>query len=151
MIVNYKRPGVHNAEGIILKPGANAVDVKEWAKVRVHPMIKMAIESGEIVEESEVDESMFTTMTKDEDQAGEDSILSGMKIPQAKGLVEETTDLELLNRWKRTENRNQVIGAIKAQLEKVQAPAEKREEMSHQQTVGVGVKTINVANPGDRE
>ncbi len=150
MIVNHKRSGVLNADGVVLKPGPNQVDIKAWENSRKHPMIKKLMDLGEIVEESEFDENL--KLSAKEEKSADETILSPMKIPQAKALVEETVDLELLEQWKKSEKRNQVIGSINSQIDKLKAPAEERDRSeSRQVSTGKGPIEVQVRNPGDVE
>ena len=146
MIVKYNLLGVHNADGVILKPGVNQItDVAAWKKARKHPMVAKAIENGDIEEVSEVDEK---TGDLNPEGPSDESILTAMKIPQAKVTVEQTTDISLLKQWKKTEKRNQVIGAINAQIEKMEAPPEERGATRGVDT-GKGFVEIKAHNPQD--
>lgn len=84
-----------------LVPGANRVDSKAWEACRGVPRVKKLIEDGIVAEES------GATVES----------LDGMKPAEAKKLIKNTIDLEVLEIWKLNEKRADVVKAIEAQID----------------------------------
>lgn len=100
------RPKVH--DHITLLPGANAVDPDYWDLVKDIDTIKILCRKktrgGLEVGDSRIDVSNLGSIG-DEDEAKE--------------LVDETVDADLLRTWKRTEKRPALVKALEEQLEKI--------------------------------
>ncbi len=154
MIVNLKKPGMVNlGNKVTLKPGPNSVDLKMWKEKRNHPIIKHYIEEGLIVEEQDIEEVEAIGEDASAQKKAEIEHLKTLKVPQAKQLVEETTNVELLKAWSDVEDRNQVKSALKKQLEKLTEPAEKRDRAQTRQIVtGRGPEVVEVqVTPGPQD
>lgn len=154
MLVTLKKPGMINlGNKMTLKPGPNTVDLQVWKKRRTHPIIAKMLEDGLIVEEQEIEDVEKIGANPHAQKEAELEHLKTLKIPQAKALVEETTSVELLNGWLAREDRNQVKGAITKQIEKLTAPAEKRDRNQTRQIVtGRGPDVVELeARPGAQD
>lgn len=142
-----------HTHGLTLRSGANQVDPKIWAVARNHPSIKKKLEDGILCEETDfsavqaavdnglpIDEAMFDH-------------LKTLKVPQAKALVHETTDMKLLEEWQKREDRNQVKSALNKQITILKAPPEKRDRSEkRQQSTGASVEEIVIPNkPGPQD
>ena len=101
----------------ILVPGVNKFTKEEWEEFKEHPHIKRYMEEKppkfELVSEKE---------PKPEEKAaaeekGEAVDLSQFSNKDAKEVIEETLNVELLKEWKKTENRKSLVAAIDKQLD----------------------------------
>lgn len=144
MLVNNTKPTMIHVNGKTLKPGVNSVDVAFWKKVRKHKTIAKFIDEGTLVEETELPED--EEILNDEKALQEEGIgnayseedyayLSECKVPQARNVVAETFDPQLLNEWMKRETRNQVKGAIKKQLEVLAEETQERDRSQARQIV----------------
>jgi serine phosphatase RsbU (regulator of sigma subunit) len=94
---------------IVLAPGFNEVSVAEWEEAKTLPVVKSWLEDEVLVEQ--------------ENAKGEPlSDLGGLPAKKAIGIVKETFEVELLEKWRDGAD-PAVQKAIKAQLEKINAPA----------------------------
>ena len=94
--------GVRQDDGEILDiklmPGINEVDADQWAKaVKDSPVLKNKVDEEEIVVQ------------------GTGTILNS-RLPDAKRIISQTLDRELLTAWKAADKRPAVIAAIDEQL-----------------------------------
>lgn len=141
MIVNFKRAGRLNVNGVILIPGSNKVDPKAWLEARKHPHIQHKLDEGIIVEETDIEEMIEAS---EQGSAVVDTKmfehLATLKVPQARQLVEETMDLGLLEEWQKRETRNQVKSSLKKQIELLKEPLQTRDRTEKRQLSGTGVK-----------
>lgn len=100
------RPKVH--DHLVLLPGANAVDPDYWDLVKeldsIKALCKKKTRGGFEVGDPRVDVSNLSSF-EDEDEA--------------KALIDETVDVDLLKSWKRSEKRQVLAKAIEEQLEKI--------------------------------
>lgn len=151
MIVINEKPTILHTNGRRLMPGTNVVEPSWWAKTRKHKSIQKRLELGLIVEETDFEESESLGDDLAPEAAREH--LKTLKVAQAKALVEDTVDLPLLKAWLEREDRNQVKGVLKRQIERLEEPAEMRDRSKGRQIVtGRGLETIEVtARPDARD
>jgi hypothetical protein len=113
IIVLHTTTLFHLNESVKLLPGVNTVDDALWESLKDHAIIKAHVESGD-----------FEVLEPDGDSKDATKLLLTMRQPEAKRLVCETIDRDLLLAWKEADHRPQVIGAIKSQLADLDAPLE---------------------------
>ena len=112
MIIFWNKPNrYHVTEQKILDSGANEVDYDWWQIMKKHPSIIKKLESGLL-------EEMTEGKSRDEDILS----LKELKQPIAKDLVQKTIDLVLLKEWLKAEHRPVIKGALKRQIELIEAP-----------------------------
>lgn len=113
MIVTNKEARVHwVGDEIVLYPGANEVEQKQWDALRKLPAVSWYLKSGAFVEH------------------GRESFAGAAELPTADAvrLASETMQEEALQRMRMTEKRPEVLAAIAAQLDKVKLPMLARKE-----------------------
>lgn len=100
------RPKVH--DHLVLLPGANAVDPDYWDLVKdletVKILTRKKTRGGFEVGDPRIDVSNLGSIGSED---------------EAKDLVDETVDVDLLKAWRRTEKRPILVKAIEEQLEKI--------------------------------
>lgn len=107
-LVNYARPSTMEHDGVKLIPGPNKVSLRWWAKaISTHKIIQTLVDEG--------------TLSEIETGRGDTSVaLKDLPPAAAKSMILETTNKELLEQWKDSENsgkkRKAVIDAIDGQL-----------------------------------
>ncbi len=113
-IVVNKSVGPVSLPGLLLKPGANALDEEQskiWASFEDHQNVKLAIEHKTLVVE-EVETDVTESLEK-------------MKIPEAVALVAQTLDVAKLRKWGDSEKRPSVSKAISDKLGEIDAKGKK--------------------------
>ncbi len=93
---------------ITLLPGANAVDPKHWDAVKGYDVLKILVRKrhrgGIEVGDPRIDVSTLAAFTD---------------VEEAKELIEETVDGDLLKAWLRSEKRTDLVKLLEVQLEKI--------------------------------
>lgn len=146
MIIQNNRKTITNLEGkITLKPGNNTVETALWAELRKNPIVKKKMEADELVEMSDFDEEMAKVANGEEGAPSssaehDENFLLEQKVPAARMIVEQTTDLELLEKWLAKENRNQVKSVLNKQIAVLKEPNEKRDRNQKRQVSGSGMQ-----------
>lgn len=92
---------------LVLKPGVNEVDPAVWEKVREHPALRKRINQGLIEVLSQGDESTHGAE------------LRALRPNEARRLVRETIDVDVLTKWHEVEDRDNVLEQIEKQMAKV--------------------------------
>mgnify|MGYP000019275838 CR=1 FL=1 len=113
-VVINKSVGPVSLPGLLLKPGANALDEEQskiWASFEDHQNVKLAIEHKTLVVE-EVETDVTESLEK-------------MKIPEAVALVAQTLDVAKLRKWGDSEKRPSVSKAIADKLTEIDAKGKK--------------------------
>jgi hypothetical protein len=111
LIVKNTEPRVHSLGGFVtLLPGVNEVDEAAWERAL----------SISIVQHY-VDEGVFVVAGSAKGKPGEAAAIAGMSVGEAKKLVGETVDLQLLRSWESLEERKGVQSSITAQITKVES------------------------------
>ena len=121
MLVAYNKKNVLNAfipvsdkkdapktKGIVIMPGVNEFANKVWEHVSKLPMVIKLVKSGEIAIKSKVE--------------GDDDMVAIAKVEnvdEAKDIVRQTFNHQLLKEWKDGETRNGVIKAINQQIAEI--------------------------------
>ncbi|WP_448510328.1 hypothetical protein [Immundisolibacter sp.] len=119
MIVILNKPSlIHLSDELMLKSGANTVDANVFKKYKDNPSVKQLVADG-VIEYKESDLE-GKTQSKVEDS------LKDLTVKQAQELVQNTIDLEILEKWKGAEKRAGVLKAIEKQIAELQAPAKLR-------------------------
>jgi hypothetical protein len=113
MIIENSKQTILHINGLKLMPGVNSVEKKWWGEASKHPTIKKYLDLDILVVKSE------KTDKKDDAKA-----LTDFKQNEAKEIVTKTTDLNLLKKWLKEDKRPQVKGALKKQIEILEAPPE---------------------------
>ena len=113
MLVNNKTKRIitvplKNGTNNRIMPGVNNVGAELWKQIA--PQIKNKLESGEI---EDVEDSVKTTNDFEEGLARYNPV-------NAKGLIKETADEEILREWLETEKREDVKGAIMDRLKEIE-------------------------------
>jgi hypothetical protein len=148
LLNNTKKSIINHLGGFMIMPGVNPIENKTWKEMKKHPTIARKLEEGELVEEMDAG----ALEAGDEQLAQRDHLLS-LKEPQARGLVEQTFDLALLNLWLSVEKRNRVKGVIQKQIKTMETPAPNRDRsQSRQIETGRGPVVENLtARPGAQD
>ena len=116
----------------VIKPGTNNIDVDVWKQMKKQPDIMKMLERGE------KDPKGFNEKTglgnlhvkgwepgSDDNEAREG--LDGLNAVDAKALVAETYNTELLREWLEKESRAGVINAVEKQLKTIEDERVKNE------------------------
>lgn len=142
MLITLTKPGLVSLDGkdSRLLPGPNQIASKEWKIHRTHPIIKVMIDEGDIVEEQEIED-----VDDDQDVTDDFEHLKTLKAPQAKSLVEKTTNVKLLGEWLSREDRAPVKAALNKQIAVMNEPLEKRDRTQARQiTTGKGADHVEL-------
>lgn len=100
---------------LVLKPGVNEVSREQWAQVKDHPAMRRRINQGLIEVLSEGDESEHA------------SELAKLRPNEARRLVAETIDVDVLEKWREVEDRETVLEALEKQVGKVSKTVDEAE------------------------
>lgn len=122
MIVSVNQPRVIHLSNKILVPGANQVDAKEFAEELKNPVVKKMVEDMVI----SFDEKDLDGKSQDEKH------LSKLQPKQAVDLIENTVEIELLEKWQNEDDRKQVQKAIEKQIEALKSEAKRRSDNSEE-------------------
>lgn len=119
-MLHYTLPNVWKIGPIRFLPGINEVEESNWNKVKDHPLLQERFDSGALVwvkgPKDEVKKAKAEALPPVEDDG---DALAGTTVEEAKKLVTDTFDLNLLKKWSETETRKSVLKAIEAQVDKV--------------------------------
>ena len=113
-VVINKAVGPVSLPGLVLKPGANALDEEQskiWNSYENHQNVKLAIE--------------HKTLAVEEVEADVTESLEKLKIPEAVALVAQTLDVAKLRKWGDSEKRPSVSKAISDKLGEIEAKGKK--------------------------
>ena len=109
---------------IRLMPGANEVDADAWATAKTLPVIQAHLRAKTLEEVGASGKTAHPTPGPSESLFGKPhasveppTSLAQLKPDEAKALVGDTFDKELLGRWKKSDSRKGVQDAIDEQLE----------------------------------
>ena len=115
MLVEWTMPNVysiwHSNKGkpLQLLPGINEVDDKMWTECEKHPNVKLNIDEGNLV--------VHDKPTGDRKQKTEG--LMQYDVREAKRIVKNTFDKDLLGKWAKMDNRQVIQTEIETQIKKV--------------------------------
>lgn len=124
--------GKGDSSVIQIVPGPNEIKKEDWDRIKNHPVVKARMEldvvdhkSAKIVKKLEVVMPKEVKNNDGEDNADVEkdessTSLSDMSVPEAKGLIAETFNTELLREWDESETRKGAKDAIKKQFEKIE-------------------------------
>lgn len=126
MRVHSHKLGIHGVDDLILLPGLNVVPDAKWGKIRKHPVIAAMIEEGTFEEMDEMSDDAPDEAAEG-DESGDLEALKAMNVANASALIKETSNLELLKKWREIETRAKVIKPLDAQIKLLEAPPEYRE------------------------
>ncbi len=115
LVVAVAKAGVKDASDTYrLEPGVNTLTEEVWAKVKTHPTVVAALESGNLVM------GLDKTLVKGEEAARLSRPITELNSKQARDLVLTITDKPTLEIWLGQEStkgrRNEVLAAIRNQL-----------------------------------
>ena len=138
MIVNWKKPKagvkivpITNERGeieknLVLLPGYNEVSEEDWNKARNHAQIADYIKRGFFEEVGEVKE---LPQTEEEKKNGKKNgkkkskikeiPLGKLKAEKALEVVNDTYQIETLEKWRKVESRDEIRAAIANQIEAI--------------------------------
>lgn len=111
MFVFYSGTNVLTANGktpdsqFLFVPGNNDVPGETWKELMANPNFARRVKSGILKVTSEVE------------QTEDSSVLAELGVVEAKQMVRDTYDPDLLRRWKGSETRKSVLAVIDEQLE----------------------------------
>jgi hypothetical protein len=122
------------AENIILLPGVNDVDDDKWNQAR--SCVDKDIRTNRIIEkhvtlqekEVEVKNKETDEVKKEKKVVVKGKTLKQLSLDQASKIVENTFNLDTLNKWKEKESRDSIRALIMTQLEKVEKEGESAEK-----------------------
>ena len=130
--------GLNDSSVIQIIPGPNDLKPAEWDAIKNHPVVKARMEKDVIDEKrgkvklleviipkEKADGSKVETKGEDESGEGEGEgdktfSLSSVSVKDAKGIIEETFNTELLREWQDADARSGVQKAIEKQFEKIE-------------------------------
>ncbi len=113
-IAKWNKVNIHFIGDLKLLPGVNEVTKEQVEMLHNHFICKAQIEAGDL-----------EILVKESPEQG----LGGFKNPEAVKLVGETIDKALLEGWKESEKRPQVLKAITDQLAKIAVePSQSKEK-----------------------
>lgn len=123
-VVNSGKEGY---DKVILKIGANVVDEKKFKKLNEVDVFKERLNKGlfllkaDILEkETDKESKKIAQEIKDEEKKkGASEDLSGFNVSEAKEIINETYDIELLKKWEDSEGRVSVQSAVKKRMEEL--------------------------------
>lgn len=118
--------GHGDASVVTLIPGTNKLEDSKWAIIKNVKDVKERLESGmlEIIQRPKVEGDEPTGDNGDEGAKS----LGELNAPDAKKLVKETYNTELLREWAEEETRSGVSKIIAAQLEEIEKEREGEDE-----------------------
>lgn len=99
---------------LVLVPGNNEVPRAIWEKVAGLELVQWGLDP---------DRGGIYEIVSEKDAGDGENPLADLKEKEARKVVLDTTDREVLGRWQATEKRPGVLKAIADQLERVQPPA----------------------------
>ncbi len=106
-VSNYKMARV-----IVCMPGVNVLEDEVWDRVKTNPNIKMLLEDKKL--------SVLREKQKDGTvKKGEAKELTGLTPDEAVAIVNKTYNLEVLEEWADSEDRNKVRRACETQIQKL--------------------------------
>lgn len=151
MLIRYEKSSVFHVNGKVLKPGINKVSPSWWAETKKHKSVTKRIELGILVEETPLEdiEDFGDDMV---DEVAVEHILS-LNVSNARNLINDTVDLELLKAWKEKDERKTVRDAIEKQIATLEAEPELRDRsQSRQVSTGSGPEVVNIeAKPSSQD
>jgi hypothetical protein len=154
VLVKNEESNLKHINGKTLMPGVNVVDPKWWANAKKHPSVKKLLDAATLTEEMDPQEAEDAEALGDEgaSEAVIDHITT-QTVNQARGLVNDTVDVDLLKKWLARDERKSVKEAITKQLAKLEAEPEMRDRTkSRQITTGKGPDVVEVnATPGAQD
>jgi len=106
MIIRNIGRFVKHIEGVMLLPGTNEVTDKQFKKISAHPLFEKI---DDLVVEKKKEITKLT-------------------VKEAKELIEDTFNPELLRSWKEKDSRTGVIKSIDKQLEELLNPPEDKKK-----------------------
>lgn len=111
--------GIQGGGVVSLRPGVNKLEKREWELIKGHPDVKERLEKKvlEIIEGPKEESG-------DSGETGEVETLGQLGAPEAKKLVAETHNTDLLNEWLEDESRKGVKAAIEKQLADIEKERE---------------------------
>ncbi len=144
MLISYSNPNLLTHDGKMIIPGINNVDQTWWLFTRKHPTIKHLIETGVITEMTDLADAITETPESEKDM--DESFLKNTKMPAAKTVVAECTDVKLLKVWLKNEPRPLVKTLIEAQIKLMgeKLPKLDKSELGAKRSEGVEVQTVEL-------
>lgn len=103
MLVQNKGNYSYTANGLTFNPGTNNVEDQDFERFLEHPLMQYLDDRGEFV------------YTKEK---------SGPTAKEIIAMIEDSYDIEMLNKLKEEEDRKTVLSAIEKRLEELQNPAQ---------------------------
>lgn len=137
-LITYSLPNIFRIGPVRFIPGLNYLTQEQWDAIKDHPLLPARFELEHLVwvegrspEDYEEDLEVELESSDDEQSSGEDghkkvavsALVSTKKVKQAKELVRNTFDLELLEAWKEDETRSTVLQEIDEQIQKIHSHA----------------------------
>lgn len=126
MLVNNKESRVHrigNADPklvITLMPGNNDVPADAWKAAKKIAVVQHALKAGILVEGPGGESSLKASSGPVK--------LDDMTATEAIGVIGETYDKALLEKWEKSEQRKTVLDALSKQMDVIDAKADESEE-----------------------
>lgn len=109
--INYVQAGAKDAvkghTNKVLLPGNNEVPNEAWAVIGQDAEVQRMIDEGVLVVVLGPDKK---------------ATLSQMALSQARKIIKDTLDVDLLTSWLKTETRKDVVDAIQAQVDSLKLP-----------------------------
>lgn len=132
-LVQYKLPNILKFGSVRFMPGINKITQEQWDEIKDHPLLPFRFEEDHLewlkgkgpddcVDEEEGVESEGEEIEEKELSEMANDVLSEYKPKEAKDLVKNTFDVDLLKSWKETEERGAVLKVIDQQIEKLEEP-----------------------------
>lgn len=128
--------GLLDASVIQFIPGPNNLTAEQWDCIKNHPEIKLRMEQDiidekrgkikrlELIGSKEAPKGDSDKKESDDDQGDDDQekgvLLSDMGVKEAKALVAETFNTELLRSWQEVATRKGVLSAIEDQFKVIE-------------------------------
>lgn len=134
-LIHYHKVNLLRIGNLRLMPGMNQIPEEIWKEAKSHPLIQHRLNSGEITVLAQAksgvqEKTLKNDLEKKVSETGENSnSLDSYSTNQAKDIVQNTFDLNLLRRWQTEETRKAVYKVVEAQIEKIESYEEKDAEV----------------------
>lgn len=131
-LAQYTLPNIFRIGSVRFIPGLNYLTEEQWTSIKDHPLLPHRFKEGHIVwiagkspdDYVQVENSTSVdSVESDSDVVSEESavelaanVLTSMNSKESINLIKETFDLDVLEEWKKKENRSGVIKAIDEQI-----------------------------------
>lgn len=121
-LINYGKPNLFRIQGKRFISGINIITQEEWDSIKNHPMINSLFEE-EILK-------WVKGSPDNKESENKSTVITDFKPAEAKRIVKNTVDLNVLKEFKKAESRNEILELIDSQISLVMPPPPKEKKES---------------------